>query len=103
MRGILISGFGLLAAIILLAALVGPPADTAVTTTPPASTSGYAGDALSRASAMTQQMSSPGPITGHEYHGHTADEQLRLSANPAFVRELEAYQNQIDQMLAKTP
>ena len=103
MRGILISGFGLLAAILLLAALVGPQTDAAAPAPPAASTSGYTGDALSRASAMTQQMSSPGPITGHEYHGHTSDEQLRLSANPAFVRELEAYQSQIDQMLAKTP
>lgn len=52
---------------------------------------------------MTQQMSVDGPISGHEYHGHTGDEQLRLSTDPEFTRELEVYQQRVDQMLARTP
>jgi hypothetical protein len=63
----------------------------------------YSDAVLSRASQMTQQMSVPGPPSGHEYHAHAGDEQLRLASNPGFVREIEAYQNQIDRMLARTP
>lgn len=72
---------------------------TAVLTT--GSGSGYSNDALIRASAMTQQMSLNSPISGHEYHLHGNDEQLRLSSDPAFVKALEAYQKQIDRMLAR--
>lgn len=46
-------------------------------------------DVLSRSSRMTQEMSVPGPLSGHEYHVHAGDEQLRLSQDPGFVRELE--------------
>jgi hypothetical protein len=52
---------------------------------------------------MTQQMSVLGPPSGHEYHAHAGDNQLRLSSNSEFVRQIEAYQNQIDRMLARTP
>lgn len=55
---------------------------------------------LIRANQMTQQMPVPGPLSGHEY-AHAGDEQLQLSANPEFLREIEAYQDQIDRMLAR--
>ena len=38
-----------------------------------------------------------------DWADHAGDEQLRLASNPGFVREIEAYQNQIDRMLARTP
>ena len=101
MRGILIGGLGLFVAIMLLAAAVGSGADT--TTPVPAQTSGnYSTAVLSQAASMTQQMSSPGPISGHEYHGHTNDRQLQLSTtDPAFANDVVAYQNQVDRMLGK--
>lgn len=61
----------------------------------------YSGDTLARASTMTQGMSIDTPISGHEYHGHTTDEQLRLSANPEFTNELGVYQQTVDRMLAR--
>jgi hypothetical protein len=68
---------------------------------PPTATT-YPEAVLARASAMTQQMS---VTTGsaHAFHPHTGDEQLRLSADPAFLRRLEAYQADIDRMLARRP
>lgn len=63
----------------------------------------YSDAVLSRASQMTQQMSVLGPPSGHEYQAHAGDPQLRLSSSPEFVREIEAYQNQIDRMLARRP
>ena len=65
--------------------------------------SSYPDTVLSQASLMTQQMSVPGPPTGHEYHIHAGDGQLQLSSNPGFIRAIDAYQNQIDRMLARTP
>lgn len=56
---------------------------------------------VARAAAMTQQMSGDRPLSGHEYHSHAGDEQLRLASNAQFVRALEAYQAQIDRMLAR--
>lgn len=69
----------------------------------PAPTAGnvYSNDTLARASSMTQGMSVNGPISGHEYHGHTNDEQLRLSSDPEFTNELGVYQQQVDRMLAR--
>ena len=101
MRGILIGGVSLLVAIMLLTAVVGSGADT--TTPVPAQTSGnYSTAVLGQATAMTQQMSIPGPISGHEYHGHTNDQQLQLSTTqPAFASDVTAYQNQVDRMLGK--
>ena len=62
----------------------------------------YPAVVLSDASAMTQQMSAPAGAAP-TYRGHTADEQLRLSADAGFVRQLEAYQAGIDRMLARIP
>jgi len=67
----------------------------------PAAGNVYSSDALARASTMTQGMSVNAPISGHEYHGHTSDEQLRLSADPEFTNELEVYQQGVDRMLAR--
>lgn len=71
------------------------------TSRPPAAAATYAPSVVARAGAMTEQMSIDGPISGHEYHGHTGDEQLRLSTDPEFAREVASYQQQVDQMLAR--
>lgn len=104
MRRIVVSLVGLMAVIALVVALASssPSGPTSMSTGATARV--YSDDVLSRAASMTQKMSVPGPITGHEYHGHINDEQLRLSqTDPEFVRELEAYMQQIDRMLARTP
>lgn len=62
----------------------------------------YSTVVLAQALAMTAQMSAPAQA-GPAYQAHAGDEQLRLSADPAFVRQLEAYQAGIDRMLARTP
>ena len=101
MRRIVIGLIGLVAVI----ALVGATSDSSGTVpanAPAGATArAYSDEVLSRASAMTQQMSTPTPSTGHEYHAHAGDEQLRLSSNAGFVRELEQYQADIDRMLAR--
>ena len=60
----------------------------------------YSHEVLSRASAMTEQMTASAD-PAHAYHPHAGDEQLRLSSDPTFVRQLEAYQAAIDRMLAR--
>lgn len=60
----------------------------------------YPAQVVADASAMTQQMSAPAD-PAHAYHLHSQDEQLQLSADPAFLRQLEAYQAGIDRMLAR--
>ena len=94
---------GLVVVIALVGATSSPPGSGARQAPAGATAPAYSSEVLSRASAMTQQMSAPGPLTGHEYHVHAGDEQTRLSSSPEFVRELEAYQSQIDRMLARTP
>lgn len=81
----------------------GTPALSGNPTPRPQATRVYSDDTLRQASAMTQQMSVPGALNGHEYHNHGTDEQLRLSSDPEFARELESYQYEIDRMLARTP
>jgi len=49
---------------------------------------------------MTQQMSSAGAGGPMQDYGVT-DPQLQHSQNPAFVRQLEQFQGQIDRMLAR--
>ena len=90
---VLAAGFGV--------AGVGWAVGTSADHTGPASGISYSDQVLSRSSRMTEQMSVAGPQSGHEYHGHAGDEQLQLSANPEFLREIEAYQIQIDRMLAR--
>jgi hypothetical protein len=88
-----------LAAIVAATTLSGTPG-------PPGSSSParatYSIDVVAGASAMTQQMAvSTDPA--HAYQPHAGDEQLHLSADPAFLRQLEAYQSAVDRMLARTP
>ena len=99
MRGILIGGVALLIAIIGLTAAVDPgtdrqgPASTEVSTA-------YGADVLNRATTMTQRMSVSGPVSGHEYHDHDSDEQLRLAIDqPAFASDVTAYQSRLNRML----
>lgn len=66
----------------------------------PSTPATYSTEVLTKASAMTQQMSAPAD-PAHAYHLHTTDEPLPLSSDPAFVRQLEAYQAGIDRMLAR--
>ena len=103
MRRIVIGLTGLVAVIALVGILSGSPRSGAPARPTGATAQVYSVDVLGRASAMTQQMSTPVGLTGHEYHLHGDDEQLRLSTDPEFTRELEAYQQQIDRMLARTP
>ena len=60
----------------------------------------YPRDVVARASVMTEQMSGP-TDAAHAYHLHAGDEQLRLSADPAFVRQVESYRDDLDRMLAR--
>ena len=88
-----------LTALILGAVLLGALGGSA-----PAGISGtqpYSTVVLAGAAGMTQQMSAPAGIAP-TYQAHAGDEQLRLSADPGFVRQLEAYQAGIDRMLART-
>jgi hypothetical protein len=88
-----------LAAIVAATTLSGTPG-------PPVSSSparaAYSIDVVAGASAMTQQMAVSTDPT-HAYQPHAGDEQLRLSADPAFLRQLEAYQSAVDRMLARRP
>lgn len=59
----------------------------------------YDHDQLQRAAQMTQNMSAPNANTDAQYH--RGDEQLSRSSDPAFVRDLEAHQADIDRMLAR--
>lgn len=104
MRRIVVSLVGLIAVIALVVALASFPSVGSTSVPTGAAARVYSDDVLSRAASMTQKMSVPGPITGHECHGHINDEQLRISlADPEFVRELEAYVHRIDRMIARTP
>ena len=89
--------------VLLVVAAVTGGKPSKVTTPTTSAGNVYSQDVLARASRMTQQMSVDGPVSGHEYHGHTDDSQLRLSSDPVFVGQLEAYQRQVDRMLARTP
>ena len=92
---ILVSGLVLCA--VLLGAGVSGTAPTAAS-----GTQVYPTAVLAQAAGMTQQMSAPAGVAP-TYQPHAGDEQLRLSVDPRFVRQLEAYQAGIDRMLARTP
>lgn len=57
-------------------------------------------DALQRDAEMTQRMSAPN-AAGPMFSGQIRDAQLDHSQDPAFVKELEEHQADIDQMLAR--
>lgn len=90
---LVVAGLVLAAVLAVTAASVGGGPSTSTPATYPA-------EILASASAMTQQMSAPAD-PAHAYHLHGADQQLQLSADPAFLRQLEAYQAGIDRMLAR--
>ena len=94
---IVIAVNGLVLCAVLLGAVPSGSAPTAASGTQP-----YPSVVLARAAGMTQQMSAPAGVAP-TYQPHAGDEQLRLSAAPGFVRQLEAYQAGIDRMLARTP
>lgn len=66
---------------------------------PPSYSGTYDHDQLQRDAQMTQNMSAPNANTDAQYH--RGDEQLSHSSDPAFVRDLEAHQADIDRMLAR--
>ncbi len=103
MRRIVIGLAGVVAVIALVGIAAGSSESDGTPVPARAAARVYSDDVLDRASGMTQRMSVPGPVSGHEYHGHANDEQLRLSSDPEFTRELESYEYQIDRMLARTP
>jgi hypothetical protein len=65
----------------------------------PAYSGTYDHNQLQRDAGMTQNMSTPNANTDSQYHRN--DEQLTHSSDPAFVRDLEAHQADIDRMLAR--
>lgn len=93
---ILIAVTGLVLCAVLLGAVLSGSAPTA------SGTQTYPSVVLAQAAGMTQQMSAPAGVAP-TYQPHAGDEQLRLSADVGFVRQLEAYQAGIDRMLARTP
>jgi hypothetical protein len=99
MKALAIVGGLVLAAIVAAAALSGTAASP-VSSSP--ARAAYSSDVVAGASAMTQQMAVSTDST-HAYQPHAGDEQLRLSADPAFLRQLEAYQSAVDRMLARRP
>ncbi len=81
-----------------------PPAVTNVNPTDPSSDEPGANRSIARDTHsdfnMTQYMSSPG-AAGPMFTGATVDPQLRHSQDPAFVRELEEHQQDMDRMLGR--
>jgi len=75
------------------AAAVGPVDTPSVTTR-------YSHQQLQADADMTQQMSVPG-ASGPMADGRVVDDQLRHTWDPGFVKELEAHQRGIDQMLGR--
>lgn len=92
---------GLAAVLVAVMIGVGMTSDGPTAGSTPPAAGVYDDGTIARAAGMTQQMGGDRPLSGHEYHNHADDEQLRLSSDPAFVREVEAYQAQIDRMLAR--
>jgi hypothetical protein len=98
LRRITITAVVLFAGVLTLAALSGPDAGDGTTSRPPYG-GAYGHDELQRGAQMTQNMSAPNAHTDSQYH--RGDEQLARSSDPAFVRDLEAHQADIDRMLAR--
>jgi len=76
---------------------------TAAVTVPgyqPPATTRYSHQQLQADADMTQQMSVPG-ASGPMADGRVVDDQLRHTWDPGFVKELEAHQRGIDQMLGR--
>ena len=84
---------------VLTLAAVSEPDDGGGAPSRPAYSGTYDHDQLQRDAQMTQNMSAPNANTDAQYHRN--DEQLSHSSDPAFVRDLEAHQADIDRMLAR--
>lgn len=94
----------LVLAVLLLGSLIALGTLAAPGTTnrrPPASSVGPADQAtLQQDAAMTQGMSAPNAGGPMQTYG-TVDAQLQHSQDPAFVRQLEQYQSDVDRMLGR--
>lgn len=100
MKKLLVIATLFLATVIVLGETTKPDSPSR-STARPASSAGPADQAtLQQDANMTQQMSVGGANGPMQRYG-TPDPQLTHSQNPAFVRQLEQYQAQIDQMLAR--
>ena len=84
---------------VLTLAAVSEPDGGAASQSRPSYSGTYDHDQLQRDAQMTQNMSAPNANTDSQYHRD--DEQLSHSSDPAFVRDLEAHQADIDRMLAR--
>lgn len=77
-----------------------PPTPVTASPTSRPSTSPLDHDTLQQDSLMTQRMSAPN-AAGPMFTGQVQDDQLTHSQDPAFVRELEQHQADVDRMLAR--
>ncbi len=96
-RRLIVAGALFFGGVFTLAAATEP--DSSPTQDRPAYSSAYDHAQLQRDAEMTQTMSAPGANTGAQKH--RGDDQLRHSSDPAFLRDLEAHQADIDRMLAR--
>lgn len=84
---------------VLTLAAVSAPDDGTGTPSPPSYSGTYEHPQLQRDVQVTQNMSTPNANTDSQFHRN--DEQLSSSSDPAFVRDLEAHQADINRMLAR--
>ena len=84
---------------VLTLAAVSEPDNGAGLPSAPSYSGAYDHDQLQRDAQMTQNMSTPNANTDSQYHRN--DVQLSHSRDPAFVRDLEAHQADINRMLAR--
>jgi hypothetical protein len=97
-RRLIVSAVLFFGAVFTLAAVSEPDGGSG-TRRPPSYSGTYDHDQLQRDAQMTQNMSTPNANTDAQYHRN--DEQLTHSSDPAFVRDLEAHQADVDRMLAR--
>lgn len=98
LRRLIIAGVVLFGGMLTVAAVFEPERDAGAPSRP-AYSGTYDHNQLQRDAQMTQNMSAPNALTDSQYHRN--DEQLSHSSDPAFVRDLEAHQADIDRMLAR--
>lgn len=98
LRRLIITAALFFGGVLTLAALTEPDNGPG-TPNPPTYSGRYDHDQLQRAAEMTQNMSAPNANTGAQYH--LGDDQLSHSGDPAFLRDLEAHQAEIDRMRAR--
>ncbi len=101
--GLVVTALGLIVVTGFVAAPARPATTPAVASQESAPPVAYPEQVLQSAVSMTQQMSAPGAMTGHEYHGHEGDSQLQLAQSPGFAQAVADYQAQLDRSLARSP